>query len=319
MNRIVLVALAVALPATAQAAMLRTHTLLRGPDVHLSDLFDDAGPKADRRLGPSPAPGGRIVVEAAQLGAIAHQFGVDWRPASSGDRAVLERPGRTLERDAVLAAVRSALQAAGASADCDVALAGFAPPLVPAGVDPHLVVTQLDYESASGRFTAILSATGAAMEPVNLRIAGQADDTVELPVASARLAAGAVLTAADVHMARVRVASLRGEVAHATGEAVGMQLRRASMPGQPLARGDLMRPNAVQRGAVVRIELNAAGLALTAQGIAMESGATGERIRVMNPGSRAVVEAEVSGPGLVRVLPNTMPLPVAVGAVQVMR
>ena len=106
---------AVACPATVQAATLRTHTLLRGPDVLLSDLFNDAGPNADRRLGPAPPAGGSIVVEAAQLGAIARQFGVDWQPASSGDRAVLERPGRTLPRDDVLAAVRSALQAAGAS------------------------------------------------------------------------------------------------------------------------------------------------------------------------------------------------------------
>ena len=54
------------------------------------------GPKPTRVLGPGPAPGGRIVVEAAQLAAIARQFGVDWRPASPADRAVLDRPGRML-------------------------------------------------------------------------------------------------------------------------------------------------------------------------------------------------------------------------------
>ena len=58
------------------------------------------------RAGAGPGAGGRIVVEAAQLGAIARQFGVDWRPASSADRAVLDRPGRPLRREDVLDAVQ---------------------------------------------------------------------------------------------------------------------------------------------------------------------------------------------------------------------
>lgn len=308
MRRTVLAALLVALPALAHAATLRTHTLLHGPDVLLSDLFNDAGPNAARRLGSAPPAGGSIVVEAAQLGAIARQFGVDWRPASSGDRAVLERPGRNLPRDDVLRAVRDALHAAGASAQCDVDLPGFSPPLVPVDADPHLVVTQLDYDAESGRFTAILSVTGKAMEPVNLRIAGRADDTLAVPVATARLPVGTVLRADDVRMARVRVSLLHSPVAHSLAEAVGMQLRHAIIPGQPLARADLVRPSLVQRGAYVRIALQSGGLRLAAQGVAMESGARGERIRVMNTASRAVLEAVVSGPDLVRILPGSTPV-----------
>lgn len=308
MRRIVLAALLLAVAPASHAATLRTHTLLHGPDVLLSDLFNDAGPNAGRRLGPAPPAGGSIVVEAAQLGAIARQFGVDWRPASSGDRSVLERPGRSLSREDVTAAVRQALHAAGASADCDVDMPGFAPPLVPADADSHSTVTQLDYDAQSGRFTAILSVTGKAMEPINLRIAGRADDTVEVPVASARLPMGTVLHADDVHLARVRVSLLHKAVVHTLAKAVGMQLRHAIGPGRPVPRADLVPPSLVQRGAVVRIALRAGGLSLMAQGVAMESGAAGERIRVMNTTSRAVLEAVVGGPDLVRVTPGSAPL-----------
>ena len=110
MTRLPLAVLALCLGgAHAEAATLRTMTTLHAPVVLLSDLFDDAGANAQRVLGPGPGAGGRIVVEAAQLGAIARQFGVDWRPASSADRAVLDRPGRPLRRDDVLDAVRTAL------------------------------------------------------------------------------------------------------------------------------------------------------------------------------------------------------------------
>ena len=68
----------------------------------------------------------------------------------------------------------------------------------------------------------------------------------------------------------------------------------------------------VQKGATVQMVLDSPGIALTAQGQAMEPGAIGERIRVLNPVSRAVVEAEVIGPDRVRVAPDTMPVKVSV-------
>src|SRR5476649_412094 len=103
----------------AHGASLRTETTLQGPRVYLRDLFEDAGENAARVLGPGPGPGGRIIVEARQLKAIAVQYGVDWQPVSNADRAVLEWPGRPLPREAALAAVRAALVAQGAAPDCE--------------------------------------------------------------------------------------------------------------------------------------------------------------------------------------------------------
>ena len=58
--------------------------------------------------------------------------------------------------------------------------------------------------------------------------------------------------------------------------------------------------------------LDSPGITLTAQGQAMEPGALNERIRVLNPASHAVVEAEVIGPDRVRVAPNKVPMTVSV-------
>jgi flagella basal body P-ring formation protein FlgA len=303
-----LTALAICLGvATADAATLRSVTTLHAAVVRLSDLFDEAGANADRVLGPGPGAGGRIVVEAAQLGAIAHQFGVDWRPASSGDRAVLDRPGRPLRREDALDAVKSALIGAGASPDCDIELPGFTPPLVPFEADPRPVVSDMEYEPAAGRFSAVLSITGAAMEPIHMRLTGRVDDTIDLPVATTRLLAGSVLRADDVHIARVHTMLVRSEVVRRTDDAIGMQLKRALAAGQPLMVSELMRPSMVQKGAAVTMLLESPGITLSAQGQALESGAIGERIRVLNPVSRAVLEAEIIGPDRVRVAPNSMP------------
>jgi flagella basal body P-ring formation protein FlgA len=152
----------------------------------------------------------------------------------------------------------------------------------------------------------MLSITGKAMEPINLRLAGKVDDTIELPVATSRLPAGAVLRADDVHMARVRVSLVHGEVVRRADDAVGMQLRHQLAAGLPLMRTELTQPSMVQKGARVLMQFDSPGISLTGQGQALEAGAIGERIRVLNPVSRAVVEAEVTGPNRVRVAPNSV-------------
>jgi flagella basal body P-ring formation protein FlgA len=205
-------------------------------------------------------------------------------------------------------AVRSALVAAGASADCDVDLPGFSPPLVPLEADPRPVVADLNYDAGAGRFSAVLSITGAAMEPINMRLAGRVDDTVELPVATTRLIAGSVLRADDVHMARVHATQVHSEVMHRLGDAIGLQVKRSLAAGQPLAVSELMRPAMVAKGANVTILLDSPGITLTAQGQALESGAVGERIRILNPVSRAVIEAEVIGPDRLRATPGVSPV-----------
>ena len=58
------------------------------------------------------------------------------------------------------------------------------------------------------------------------------------------------------------------------------------------------------RGALVRMVLDSDGLSLTAQGIAAEAGARGDRIRVENPLSHRIVQAEIVGPDMVRVAPR---------------
>lgn len=288
----------------AHAATLRSMTTLHGPDIYLRDLFDDAGSNADRLLGPSPTPGGRIVVEAAQLNAIARQFNVAWRSVSSADRAVLEWPGHSLAKEDAIDAVRVAITAVGAGDDIDIELPGFTAPIVPSETKTTTAASQLEYDSNTGRFTAMLTVTAEGMNPVNMRVSGRFEEMVEAPVALTRLLPETVLRADDVHFARVKTALLQNEVAKSIDQIVGMQLRRPVPAGQPLRLADLTRPAVVQRGSTVQIELATSGLSLTGQAVALDAGAEGDKIRVQNTTSHAFMFAEIVGPGQVRITPD---------------
>ena len=301
MKLALLLACCTALPVSA--ATLRPFTSLPDPVVRLSDLFE--GVSADRPIGPSPAPGNRIVVEAAQLTAIARQFGVDWRPASPADRAVLERPGRLLGREEVLEPLRTALEGVGAAREADLELGALNAPPIPAGAAPRIDVTQTEFDAATGRFTAVLTVGMDGASTLQVRVSGRVQDMIELPVTRRRMLPGDIVAAVDLQWARVRATLARGEVVHAPVQAIGQAVRHSVPPGQPIQMADLGRPVVVQKGAAMVLSLEGPGIEVTAKGIATEPGGIGDRIHVLNPLSRVAVEAEITGPRQARVIPGT--------------
>jgi flagella basal body P-ring formation protein FlgA len=305
---LLLCATCLASPGAASAAALRAATTLHAPVVRLSDLFDGMATAAgDRVLGPGPAPGTRIVVEAAQLAAIARQFDVDWRPASAADRAVLDRPGQMLPREMVLAPLRAALVDAGAPADMALNLPDFSPPMVAEGPPPEISIEQIDYDNTSGHFTASVALLAPDMPTQRLRLSGHCDEMADLVVPTHRLPAGAVIGPADLRIARLRATLARGDVVRDPAQAIGHAVRHLGIPGQPIPLSDLTLPEDVHQGGRVTMELQTAGLSLSALGIALRGGVVGDHITVMNPNSRAVLEADIIGPDRVRVSPGSFP------------
>lgn len=298
-----LLAPCLALSLGAQAATLKPFSTLPGAVVHLSDIW--AGVNDDKPLGPAPAPGGRITVPAAQLAAIARQFGVDWQPGSIGDRAILERPGRALTRDDIKPTLSTALTDAGASADADLELGAFTAAPLPADAKPQITVTHLDLDQVSGRFSAMLEVAADDVPNTQLRVTGRVQEMVDLPVARRRIMPGEVVAAADLEWAHLRSTLARGEFVRLPAEAVGLAAKHSIPPNQPIPAADLGRPIIVQKGDAMTLTLQSSGLLLTAQGIATASGGVGEHIRVLNVYSRVTVEAEITSPGHARVLPGT--------------
>ena len=307
-----LVLLMLASPALAAPTLREGDVTLSDQSVRLSDLFQ--GVDRDRVIGPAPDPGGRIVVESAQLAAIARQFGVDWRPATQADRVVMERPGRPFPRSPVMTALRVALTAAGIPPNAEVETPALTLPMVPPNVSARPDVTEAAYDPASGRFTALLSITADGMKPFNARMSGHVQEMVDLQVTTRRMNAGDVIGADDLQPAHVRAGVARSEPARQPDEAVGMALQRPLNAGSPILLADLARPMMVLRGANVQVQLNRPGLSMTIQGVAMDSAALGDPVQVLNPTSRTVMTAEVTGTSTVRVDVASAPVQLSPGA-----
>jgi len=290
-------------PIAAKAATLRPYTKVSGAVVRLSDLWD--GVQADTDLGPAPEPGGRITVPAAQLAAIARQFGVDWRPNSAGDRAILERLGRALTRDDITPAIRNALTAAAASPDAEIELGAYTAPLFPQDAKLGVAVTQIDLDKLSGRFSALLDITAADAPNTQFCITGRIREMIDVPVVRRRIMPGDVVTAADLDWAHLPKGVSRGDIVHVPADAIGLSAKQSIAPNQPIPLADLGRPIIVQKGNEMTLTLESPGLSLNARGVATEPGGLGEHIRILNEYAHTTVEAVITGPGQARVVPGT--------------
>lgn len=298
-----LAAIAYAALAPCQAATLKPLSTISGSTIKLSDLWD--GVTADKSLAPAPAPGARMTVPSAQLAAIARDYGVDWHPASSGDRVILERPGRAITRDDVRPAIVAALPGAGLPLDAELEIGAIAADPVPADAKLDIVATQFDVDPSSGRFAALLTVSASGQPDVQLRLGGHVQEMVDIPVLRRRLVPGDIVTAQDLSWNKIRASLTRGEVVHTPAQAVGLAAKRSIQPDQPIPLAELGRAMVVQKGESVNLSLETPGLAVYARTIATEPGGIGDHIRVLNELARTTVEAEITGAGRARAVPGT--------------
>lgn len=303
-----------ALPARAEDGLPpspRPLVLAEEPLLRLGDIFENAGRLGHQAVGAAPAPGRRMLLDTANLAAIARRHGLPWRPLSGEERSVVERPGRPVPRDEIEALIRLELARFGAEAENEIELPGFAPPLVPIAALPEIALEAAHYEPTGRRFGATLVVAAEGMATQRLRIAGRALPTVPVVVAARRLAVGEVVRPADIEERRVRAERVRPGTAQRAEDVVGLQLRRPVGTDFPFMLADLVAAAVVRKNQPVLMVLDGPGVSMTAQGRALQDAARGERVPVMNLLSRSVIEAEAIGPSRVRVLPGAVPLRVA--------
>lgn len=82
---------------------------------------------------------------------------------------------------------------------------------------------------------------------------------------------------------------------------IGQEARVALYPGRPIQPGDVGPPALIERNDIVSLVFAQGGLRILAEGRALERGAAGETVRVMNLSSRATVSGQIQPDGSIEV------------------
>jgi flagella basal body P-ring formation protein FlgA len=165
-----------------------------------------------------------------------------------------------------------------------------------------LQVIQIAWSPVTGRFDAVLSVDGSTvLAKTPLRVGGTGTETMTVPVYTRAMARGEVVRSADVAMERQPRSQAAANAVESLETAIGQALRRATRPGQPILPSDLTKPNIVARNDAVTLVYEVPGMVLTVRAKALDAGAAGDTVAVLNAQSSRVVQATVTGPGRVTV------------------
>jgi flagella basal body P-ring formation protein FlgA len=280
---------------TASAAFsLRNDVEVSDHLIRLGDLFSGAVPNPTRPVAEAPAPGESITLDANWLAAMARYAALPWQPQTRFDQVRVTRDGIAIEPGTVKIALLQALNAQGLTGDYDIDFDGDLPHLIlPANTEPTVAVERLNYDPSSGRFAATIAAPAIGPAEANATITGRAYNLIDVPVLSRRVLPGDTITAADISwisMPSDRVAlGVLTEVADLTGKTPRRPLRAQ----QPIRASDLMDAIAVTKGSLITVALQGSNMSLTVQGKALQNGAIGDTIRVVNTMSNRTLDAVV--------------------------
>jgi flagella basal body P-ring formation protein FlgA len=167
------------------------------------------------------------------------------------------------------------------------------------------------YDARSGRFDiAFEISNDSNPAPTKLRFTGSAIETVEVAVLTRDIDRTETLKSSDVSLERRPKAEVTGEAA-SRDRTVGMQLRRPMRAGMPIRVADIVKPDFVQRDQSVTIIYQVPGLYLTTRGKAIESGAEGDTVSVLNLQSKRTLTGVVTGRGQITVQGASQSAPMA--------
>ena len=283
--------------------LLKGSVVVEGPVVHLGDLFDGLGEQAATPVARAPAPGKRVQVGARWLAAVAQAFAVPWRPSSQLDSSIIARSSIVIETQRIEDATIEALRRRGIHGNLSLVLDNPALRLhLPSDSEPSLMVTGLTHNPQTGRFTAHLVAPAEGTPLARATISGRAVEMVDVPVLRRRMLPGAVIRERDIEWRSVRADRLSRNVVRDQVNLVGKSPRRPIRASEPVRGSELREPILVPKNSLVTIRLQTERMVLTVRGRAMEPGAQGDVIRVVNTKSNTVISASVTEPGIVEVV-----------------
>jgi len=172
-------------------------------------------------------------------------------------------------------------------------------------VTADFAVSRMNVEPRTGRFDITFDLPGSVVSRRRpLRLTGTVSETVETTTLARAIRPGEIIKASDLQVERRPKAEVGGDAIGAE-RVVGLTAKHPLRGGQALKLADLMKPQVVQRNEAVTIVFEVPGIMLTVRGKALEAGALGDVVGVLNTQSNRTIQATIAGPGRVVIAATT--------------
>ncbi len=153
--------------------------------------------------------------------------------------------------------------------------------------------------SVIGKTTVGVKCTGS--KPWSLHVPVTISIYKNILVATRQLQKNTVLTASDIKLARHDLANLSYGFFEDKKSGIGMKLKRRTLAGAVLTPAMLKKPQAITRGQTITMLAQSGRMVVRMTGKALDNGAVGDRIKVLNVKSRKKLEGVITSPGEVEI------------------
>src|ERR1043165_6717902 len=296
-----------ATPAAAQItgyapARLKPQASVSSEIVRLGDLVENAGAAANTPIFRAPDLGQTGAVPARAVLDAVRPYGLVAVDVRGLSEVAVTRASRTVSAEAIeqrIAATLVARYAIGKPENLKVTFDQAVRPIelsLTSAAEPSLA--RVSYDKASGRFD-------VTFELANLRAqwryTGTAIETVEAAVATHALARGDLIKQSDIAIDRRPKAEFASEAPASIAGIVGLAARGNIRAGQGLRTSDLMKAEVVKKNEMVLLHYEAPGMVLTMRGQALEPGAEGDLVNVLNIQSKRTIQGVITGRGRISI------------------
>lgn len=275
--------------------------------IKLGDIFDGEiaaipGVSADTVVAYSPQPGRRAIFDAEWLSRLAYRLRLNWRPTTRLDRVTVERTSTLVNGELVRASIADELARRGYGEEYELELSNRNLLIhIDSNLPGTVGIASLSVDPTAERFNAVISVPAGDPRAQRISVTGRMFGLIEVPVPATTLRPGEPIRVEDVKWVPVRARTVRDITVTDIGELLDMEPRRALRQDAPILRSDLRRPQTVNKGSVVTMIYQTKAMSLSATGVALGNGITGEIIRVRNRQTKLVIDARIIGPDRVAV------------------
>lgn len=285
--------------------------VVRDEVIRVGDIFPNAGPQTETIVLRAPAPGEKIFLDTRWLGQAARAYGITWHPVDRDDGLTVERASQVVSQGAIDKAISAAL--AKVAGNGHVELAGRTPDIhLAIGMAPQITVEDVKFEWDTRRFSANIAVSAGDQRPRRVRVAGSYYETARLPVLRRPVTAGEVISASDIELVSIRGRKLAADTVSGADLVAGKAAKRTLRAGEPIRVADLQEPMLVAKKSLVTLMVQTPYLTITTQGRALEDGALGDSVQVVNAKSNKTVIGVVAGPDTV-IVTSDRPVAMNVG------
>lgn len=285
---------------------IKQNVMVDAAVIKLGDLFDRPVTGGDTPIAQAPKPGQTVTLDARFLRQLVRAYHLDVASDETFDHILVARKSQMIKSEDVTAAIVQAISdRTGQSTNMDIAFdSGEVQFTLPTNVPATVGIQGLNFDASNNRFLAILTVPATGPTLYTQQVIGTVYEKTQIPVLKRLVSAGDTIQADDIDWTSSRVDQLAGNTVTDAGQMVGRVARRPLRPGQVLRMSDLINDPTVHKNDLITIAVQTNNMSLTVRGKALEDGAIGQTIRVVNINTKKQLLGVVKDASTVQIQPT---------------